>query len=324
MSAVVEIRGLHKTFRSARWGVRQALDGFNMTVQPGQVHGFLGPNGSGKSTTLRVLLGLTRAGAGEVRVLGEPVPRASPRLARRIGALIESPRFFPHFTGWDTLTLLCDTGRVPRTRADEVLELVGLAERGHDRIRTYSLGMRQRLAVAVAVLKHPDLLILDEPANGLDPAGIRQTRDLMRALADSGTTVVLASHILGEIQQLCDSVTIISGGRTVAAGSVAEVLSRHASGRLRVRLESVEHLPTGAQALAASGVRVALLPDHLVVSGMTRGGEVTRVLAAHGLFVSELTPEPVGLEDVFLELTETSLAGRHRLGDGPVRTGVPA
>ncbi|GAA1775010.1 ABC transporter ATP-binding protein [Luedemannella helvata] len=314
MSAVVEIRGLRKTFRSVRRGTRLALDGFDMTVHAGQVHGFLGPNGSGKSTTLRVLLGLTRAGAGEVRVLGEPVPQASPRLARHIGALVESPRFFPHFSAWDTLALLCDAGRVPRSRVDEVLELVGLADRARDRVRTYSLGMRQRLAVAMAVLKHPDLLILDEPANGLDPAGIRQMRDLMRALADSGMTVLLASHILAEVQQLCDSVTIISSGRHVGAGSVADVLSRHASGRWRVRLESADELPTAARALTAVGMRVTVLADQLVVSGITRTGEISRALATHGLYVAELSPEAVGLEDIFLRLTDASTAGRHRLG----------
>ncbi|GAA1818074.1 ABC transporter ATP-binding protein [Luedemannella flava] len=317
MSAVVEVRGLRKTYRSVRWGTRQALDGFDMTVHAGEVHGFLGPNGSGKSTTLRVLLGLTRAGGGEVRVLGEPVPRASPRIARRVGALVESPRFFPHFSAWDTLALLCDAGRVPRTRVDEVLELVGLRDRARDRVRTYSLGMRQRLAVAMAVLKHPDLLILDEPANGLDPAGIRQMRDLMRALADSGMTVVLASHILGEVQQLCDSVTIISDGRRVGSGSVADVLSRHASTRWRVRLESADELAAAARALAAANMRITALDDQLVVSGVTRAGEITRVLALQSLYVSELTPDPVGLEDVFLLLTDASVAGRHRLAETP-------
>jgi ABC-2 type transport system ATP-binding protein len=322
VSAVVEIRGLRKTYRSVRWGTRHALDGFDMTVLPGQVHGFLGPNGAGKSTTLRVLLGLTRAGGGEVRVLGQPVPRASPHLARRIGALVESPRFFPHFSAWDTLALLCDAGRVPRTRVDEVLELVGLRDRARDRVRTYSLGMRQRLAVAMAVLKHPDLLILDEPANGLDPAGIRQMRDLMRALADAGMTVVLASHILGEVQQLCDSVTIIADGRCVGAGSVADVLSRYAPDRWRVRLESADELGAAAHALTGAGMRISVLDDQLVVSGVSRAGEVTRVLAAHHLYISELTPDPVGLEDVFLLLTDASHAGRHRLGQAPVQAGA--
>lgn len=324
MSAVVEIRGLRKTFRSVRRGTRQALDGFDMTVHAGQVHGFLGPNGAGKSTTLRVLLGLTRAGAGEVRVLGERVPQASAHLARRVGALVETPRFFPHFSAWDTLALLCDAGRVPRSRVDEVLELVGLADRARDRVRTYSLGMRQRLAVAVAVLRHPDLLILDEPANGLDPAGIRQMRDLMRALADSGMTVVLASHILAEVQQLCDSVTIISGGRHVGSGSVADVLSRHASGRWRVRLENAAELPTAARELTAIGLRVTVLADQLVVSGVTRASEVTRALAANDLYITELSPEPVGLEDIFLRLTDAAAAGRHRLPETPSRLGAPA
>ncbi|MBX6723905.1 MAG: ATP-binding cassette domain-containing protein, partial [Dactylosporangium sp.] len=201
MAAVIEIQGLRKTYRSLRRGRRQALDGFDMVVEEGQIHGFLGPNGSGKTTTLRTLLGLIKANGGRMRILGRPVPDDLPAVIPQVGAIVESPQFFPHFSGRVTLSLLADAGGVPKTRVDEVLEQVGLRDRAKDRVKTYSLGMKQRLAVASALLKQPRVLILDEPANGLDPAGIREMRDLMRSLVDVGITVVLSSHILGEVQQ---------------------------------------------------------------------------------------------------------------------------
>jgi ABC-2 type transport system ATP-binding protein len=172
VSAVLEIQGLQKTYRS-RKGVRKALDGFDMVVEAGQVHGFLGPNGSGKTTTLRTLLGLIKPNGGRMAILGREVPRALPEVAGSVGAIVESPQFFANFSAQDTLSLLADAGGVDQARVTEVLELVGLRDRAKDRVKTYSLGMKQRLAVASALLKNPKLLILDEPANGLDPGGIR-------------------------------------------------------------------------------------------------------------------------------------------------------
>ena len=188
-----------------------------------------------------------------MRLLGREVPHALPEVIDQVGAIVESPQFFPNFSGRDTLSLLATrwSGWTQR-RVDEVLELVGLRSRAKDRVKTYSLGMKQRLAVASALLKQPELLILDEPANGLDPGGIREMRDLMRNLAASGMTVVLSSHILGEVQQICDSVTIISLGRRVAAGPVSEVLAAHSPGAVRVRLEAAsDH--AGRRRVAAAG-----------------------------------------------------------------------
>ncbi|BCJ53730.1 ABC transporter ATP-binding protein [Actinoplanes sp. NBRC 14428] len=318
MSAVLEIQGLQKTYRS-RKGVRKALDGFDMVVEAGQVHGFLGPNGSGKTTTLRTLLGLIRPNAGRMAILGREVPAALPEVAGSVGAIVESPQFFGNFSAQDTLLLLADAGGVERARVFEVLELVGLRDRAKDRVKTYSLGMKQRLAVASALLKNPRLLILDEPANGLDPGGIREMRTLMRNLAESGMTVVLSSHILGEIQLICDSVTIIAAGRRVAAGSVAEVLAQHATSSVRVRLESAVDLPASAAALRELGAQVSLEQDHLMVSGIAQPSAITRTLALRNVFVSELAPVSVDLESVFLELTGTApVAGEHRQVDQTV------
>jgi ABC-2 type transport system ATP-binding protein len=315
VSAVLEIQGLRKTYRS-RKGPRQALDGFDMVVEAGQVHGFLGPNGSGKTTTLRTLLGLITPNGGRMSILGREVPQALPEVAGSVGAIVESPQFFGNFTAHDTLSLLADAGGVGPARVTEVLELVGLRDRAKDRVKTYSLGMKQRLAVASALLKNPKLLILDEPANGLDPGGIREMRTLMRTLAESGMTVVLSSHILGEIQLICDSVTIISAGRRVAAGSVAEVLAQHATSSIRVRVEAPVELLSAAGVLREIGAQVTLEVDHLMVNGVAQPGAITRALAARGLYVSELTPVTVDLESVFLQLTGTApVDGAHRQVD---------
>jgi ABC-2 type transport system ATP-binding protein len=239
-------------------------------------------------------------------LLGEEVPGALPAVAPRVGAIVESPQFFPNFSARDTLSLLADAGGVPKQRVDQVLELVGLRDRAKERVKTYSLGMKQRLAVGSALLKKPDLLILDEPANGLDPGGIREMRALMRTLAENGTTVVLSSHILGEVQLICDSVTIISQGRRVAYGPVADVLAQHAGGGVTVKLESAEDLSAAAEVLIAAGARVTPQHDHLMVSNVERPAWVTRTLAERGYWVSELAPVKVDLESVFLDLTQTA------------------
>jgi ABC-2 type transport system ATP-binding protein len=315
MDAVLEIAGLRKTYRS-RKGVRRALDGFDMVVGAGQVHGFLGPNGSGKTTTLRTLLGLIRPNGGRMTLLGEEVPKRLPEVAGSVGAIVESPQFFGNFSAQDTLSLLADAGGVRRERVTAVLELVGLRDRSRERVRTYSLGMKQRLAVASALLKEPRLLILDEPANGLDPGGIREMRTLMRNLAESGMTVLLSSHILGEIQLICDHVTIISAGRRVAAGSVAEVLARHQSSSVKVRLEPGVDLLGAAAILRTNGADVALETDHFVVGNAGNPAQITRILAEKQIYVSELTPISADLESVFLEITGTGpVEGENRQVD---------
>jgi ABC-2 type transport system ATP-binding protein len=249
-----------------------------------------------------------------MRVLGQPVPRQLPQIIGRVGAIVESPQFFGNFSGRRTLDLLATAGKVDRRRVDAVLETVGLCDRARDRVKTYSLGMKQRLAVASALLKQPDLLILDEPANGLDPAGIREMRDLMRRLAGAGVTVVVSSHILGEIQQICDSVTIISAGRRVAYGPVADVLARGDRREFRVRV--ADH-NLAAELLAATGSGVRRMNDHLVVSDVTDPAGITETLGREGLWISELTPLAPDLEHVFLELTSAAPPPRPPANDAP-------
>ncbi len=301
--AVVEIEGLRKTYRGRRGTRRTALDGFDMVVPAGQVHGFLGPNGSGKTTTLRTLVGLVHPDAGTLRVLGQPVPAGLAQVAPRVGAIVEGPQFFPHFTARRTLALLATIGRLPARRVDEVLDLVRLADRADDRISGFSLGMKQRLAVGTALLKSPELLILDEPANGLDPAGIRQMRDLVRGLAAAGTTVLLSSHILGEVQQICDQVTIIAHGKRVASGPVADVLSARDSGEYRV---GVRDLDRAAGVLAAAGATVRQVDGSLIVGGVTDPEWISSTLARDQLWATGIVACTADLETVFLELTDTA------------------
>jgi ABC-2 type transport system ATP-binding protein len=301
VDAVLEVNGLRKTYRSVFKGPHRAVDGLDMRVEAGQIHGFLGPNGSGKTTTLRMLLGLVRANGGRMTLLGREVPDALPEVARHVGAIVESPNFFGNFSGRRTLRLLARAGGVRRARVEEVLEIVGLRDRAGDRVKTYSLGMKQRLAVASALLKAPRLLILDEPANGLDPAGIREMRDLMRGLVEHGTTVVLSSHILGEVQQICDSVTIISRGRRVASGPVSDVLAAQDKGEYLIRVADRER---AAQALLHAGFQVTAERDHLLARGVADPAIITETLAAHKLYLSELTPQRPDLESVFLQLTD--------------------
>jgi len=231
---VLEAAGVTKTYRRRGRPPLLALDGLDLAVGAGGVHGFLGPNGSGKTTTIRALLGLVRVDRGELRLLGEPVPQALPHVIGSVGALVETPLFFPTFSGRLNLELLATTAGVAATRVDACLDLVDLRDRADERFKGYSLGMKQRLGIAAALLKAPQLLVLDEPSNGLDPAGIRDVRELVRRLgADGRTTVFLSSHLLAEVEQVCDSVSIMTRGRCVASGPVRDVLSARTSFDLR-------------------------------------------------------------------------------------------
>jgi ABC-2 type transport system ATP-binding protein len=247
-----------------------------------------------------MLLGLVRADAGTMSIFGQEVPRHLPEVVGRVGAIVESPKFFPAFSGRKNLRLLAEAIGRPRVIVDQVLEQAGLGDRGKDKYRTYSLGMKQRLAIAATLLKDPDLLIFDEPTNGLDPAGIREIRNTMRSLGEQGKTVLVSSHILDEVEQVADSVSIIGHGRLLASGPVADVIGSQTATSIRVGVAD----PVAAQhILADGGFLVRQSGALLVVEGVIDGAEITKSLAAQGMFVNELTPVRADLESVFLELT---------------------
>ena len=301
--AIVETRGLRKEYAGRR-GTRVAVADLDLTVTEGEVHGFLGPNGSGKTTTIRMLLGLAAATRGEMALFGRPVPQALPEVVGRVGAVVESPKFSPGFTGRQNLLLLARSVGVGDQRVDQALETVGLRGRDRDRYKTYSLGMKQRLAIAATLLKDPRLLILDEPTNGLDPAGIREVREVIRTLGQAGVTVLLSSHILAEVQQVCTSATIIGNGRTLASGAVAELVGATTTYRV-----VVPDLPAARTALTAAGLTVVREEGGALVVGTEQPGEVTRVLGEAGVWLTELTPLHADLESIFLTLTEYDRMG---------------
>ncbi len=299
--SVIEVHGVHKTYRRLRKPPEKALDGLDLTVDEGGVHGFLGPNGSGKTTTIRILLGLVRADSGAAQLLGRPVPQHLPAVVGEVGALVENPLFFPTFSGRRNLRLLAQTAGLTRARVDECLEAVGLRDRADDLSKNYSLGMKQRLAIAAALLKRPRLLILDEPSNGLDPGGIREVRELIRRLGSDGrTTVFLSSHLLAEVQQVCDAVSILARGRCVTTGPVSEVLATRATNDVRLKVPD----PGAARdALQGVGLQVTSMGDAWRVHGVADPAAMTRLLADRGHYVTELSPIAADLESVFLDLT---------------------
>jgi ABC-2 type transport system ATP-binding protein len=301
MAAVIEIQGLRKEYRRLRGGRTVAVDGLDLEVPEGGVFGFLGPNGAGKTTTIRCLLGLVAPSAGSVGMLGEAIPHGLPRVVGTVGAIVETPALFPRFTGRRNLEILARFDGIGRSTIDAVLDRVGLTDRAGDMVKTYSLGMKQRLGIAAALMKDPALLILDEPANGLDPAGIVEVRELLRQLGAEGRTVFVSSHILSEIQQTADRVAILARGRLVTSGPVQEVLAARGGQGLIVRLADLD---AGLAALRDGGLAASRLDDALRVDLSPAEAErVSRTLAARDLFVTELRPDEVDLETVFLELT---------------------
>jgi ABC-2 type transport system ATP-binding protein len=318
----VEAYGLRKVYRT-RTGKQAAVDGLDLRVPVGGIHGFLGPNGSGKTTTIRMLLGLVAADAGHIRIFDHEVPLAIDEVIGRVGAIVERPRFFPGFSGQKNLKLLAKAIGAPRRRVAAVLDQVELA--GRDKYRNYSLGMKQRLAIAATLLKDPDLLIFDEPTNGLDPAGIHEIRTMMQNLARRGKTVLVSSHILTEVQQIADTVTIIGDGRLLAEGDVNQILA--SDGHLAARVGVSDHL-RATEVLTAAGFTAEPLQNRILKVSLANHkldlAVITRLLADQGLYVSELTPIQPDLESVFLNLTAGQhLAARQELRRQPARRPTP-
>jgi ABC-2 type transport system ATP-binding protein len=301
-TAVLTTRRLSKSY-----GSRPAVRGLDLEVRRGEVFGFLGPNGAGKTTTIRMALGLVRPTSGSVEILGRDVQRHRAEVLPRVGALVETPALYPYLSGRDNLRAFAYMlGGVPGTRLDEVLDLALLAGRQKDRVRSYSLGMKQRLGVAIALLNDPDLLLLDEPANGLDPAGIVEMRDLLRRLAAAGKTVFVSSHVLAEVQQICDRVAIVNLGSLVRLATVAELLAGHGEFVLALRdpapaLALLHGQPWGASARLEAGALVATSP-----TGM--GRDLVRFLAQAGIWADTIDERQRNLEEIFLSLTGSTAA----------------
>jgi ABC-2 type transport system ATP-binding protein len=295
---VLRTRGLSK-----RYGERLAVDNLSLEVRRGEIFGFLGPNGAGKTTTIRMALGLIAPSGGGVEILGQDVARCRAQVLPRVGALIEQPALYSYLSARDNLRALGSAlGGVPAARLDAVLELVGLRERQRDRVRTYSLGMKQRLGIGLALLHDPEVLILDEPANGLDPAGIVEMRDLLRRLAAEGKTVFISSHVLTEVQQICTRVAIINLGRLVTESTIADLVRGH--GEFAVTVER----PADALALLRAqpwGAGARLDGDNTIVTPAPqgRGRELNLFLVQAGFAPDAIGMYAHDLEDVFLSLT---------------------
>ena len=289
----METHGLTK-----RYGDRLAVDAVDMRVRRGEVYGFLGPNGAGKTTTLRMMLGLIRPTAGTATVLGRPAGR--PDVTARVGALVEGPGFYPSLSGLDNLRVMARYRGLPESAAIGALARVDLADRGDDRFKSYSLGMKQRLGVASALMGEPELIVLDEPTNGLDPAGMADMRSLIVDLARGGQTVLLSSHLLDEVQEICDRVGVINKGRLLRESTVADL---RGGASLVVRGHPVED--TLAVAMEIAGEDAVQLDGNDVLLDVTpeRAPDLTRALVARGVDVHQIGSAERTLESVFFEMT---------------------
>jgi ABC-2 type transport system ATP-binding protein len=293
---VVETSGLTK-----RFGERVAVADVDLHVPRGSAFGYLGPNGAGKTTLIRMLLGLTGATAGSMRLLGRPVPEERAAALARVGAIVEEPRFHSHLTGRENLTVIA----AARDRIEGALARVGLSQRADERVKRYSLGMRQRLGVARSLLADPELLILDEPTNGLDPAGIHEFRDMIRGFVAEGRTVLLSSHLLDEVEKICDAVAIVDRGQIVLQGSIADLAAGGKQTILiatsdddRARGILSDHRAVEAAAAGSGGIRVTLSAD-----GDAAGDDISRRLVLAGLAIRRFEPARASLEQRFLEIT---------------------
>ena len=298
--AAIEIQGLSK-----RFGEVAAVDGLSFSARAGAVTGFLGPNGAGKSTTLRMLLGLARPSEGTATIGGKRyVDLAEP--FRHVGAVLEADAFHPGRSARDHLRVLAVAAGLPVARVDAALREVDLADAGHRRVKGFSLGMRQRLGLATALLGEPEVLILDEPTNGLDPEGVHWLRRFVRAFADGGGTVLISSHVLAEVAQTVDDVVIIADGRLVAQSSLVELADRSRAG-VRVRTPQAEAL---RDTLLAEGISARLVAADVLVAPESTVEAVGLAAAGAGAVIYEMTAEHFSLEEMFLELTTSEGASR--------------
>ena len=302
--SILKISQLSKRYRRFRHSPTIAVDTLDLNIEePGQVIGFLGPNGSGKTTTIRCMLGLIKPSSGSVTLLGSEMPQGAAQALEKVGALVENPKFFEEFTGRRNLRLLGRIQGIRRKEIDEILNQVGLADAADIKVKKYSLGMKQRLGVAATLLKNPELLVLDEPANGLDPAGIVEMRRLLRNLGDSGKTVFVSSHQLGEIEQVCDEVVIIDHGKVVTSGPVNTIVNSSSSSTLIV---TVENVADARRVLEEKGLTVSSRTNNQleIKPAPEDPARITQILADANIYLTGLRSEEGNLEEVFLGLTE--------------------
>ncbi len=295
---ILQTIGLTKAY-----GKRLAVNNLNLEVVRGEVFGFLGPNGAGKTTTIRMLLNLIRPTSGEAHLFGEPLQQNARSLLPRVGALIEQPAFQSYLSGRDNLIAVGGyTGGVSLERVDEVLNIIGLGERGRDRYSTYSLGMRQRLGVGAALLTDPELMILDEPGNGLDPAGIVEMRELIRKLAQSGKTIFVSSHILAEVRQVCTRIGIIRGGQLIAIGGVDDLMRSTSRWEIEVpNPEKACHLLAKVPILRSVSIEHGLV---VINAPTVRGRDLIYYLTQNSIWPESVKRSEEDLEHIFLRLTE--------------------
>ena len=309
----IEMAGLTKQF-----GRHRAVDSLTLAVRSGSVFGFLGPNGAGKTTTIRMLLGLIRPTQGGGRILGHDIERERGAILPHVGAIVESPAFYPILSGRDNMRAFARTAGLEDARSiARVLEQVDLSGRAKDKVRTYSLGMKQRLAIAAALLNNPQIIFLDEPTNGLDPAGTVEIRELIGELGASGHTIFLSSHLLHEVEQVCSEVAIINHGKLVAQGRVADLLRRDAS-----LLIEAEPLATVQEVVARFGVAPQISGSRTVTVALPpeRAPALIKALVRADAEVYQVTPQRTSLEHLFLELTDDT----HHNHNAPAPSGQPA
>jgi ABC-2 type transport system ATP-binding protein len=303
-------RGLTK-----RYGGLAAVDALDLTIDRGSLYGFLGPNGAGKTTTIRMILGLIFPTSGDAEVLGEPIFGGTPgqraSALRRVGAMIEEPAFWSYLSGRKNLEYFARAAGPPvdrdgrLRRIDEVLRIVGLDQAANKKVKAYSQGMRQRLGIALALSGSPDLLVLDEPTNGLDPQGMREIRRLLRRLADDGTTIFVSSHLLAEVEAMCDRVGVLARGKLVAEGPPSNL--RAGAEVVRVEVDDPERarrILSGVEGVTMDGAEASARTLRVRLAAPASAAEVNYALVSGGVAVSALVPEHESLEDVFVSLVE--------------------
>lgn len=294
---VIETEGLTKYY-----GDRLAVDQISFTVERGQIYGFLGPNGSGKTTTIGMLLGVITPSSGTIRLFGSSEVKDLDEARRRIGATLESPNFYPYLSGLDNLRIVAKVKGVGEREISAALDLVGLSTRSTSRYSTYSLGMRQRLALAATIVGDPDLIILDEPANGLDPDGMREIREIILELADRGKTIFLSSHLLWEVERICTDLAILREGVIVRQGTVTEVIG--GGDLVEIRGGDPEHLRSIVEEYAGAVATEVAGPGVVVELSDPNTARLNEFVANRGVYLSQIVPRRRSLEDTFMELTK--------------------